>query len=295
MSDPRDPRDPALAPGGLTCDEVRDLAGAFVLGALDADEAAAVRVHLAGCSDAHAEIAEVGSVLPALDASVPLVGPPAALKGRLHAAPAADREARTATSTAAIASAAISAAATSTAASLPPEPPEPTPLPVARRSTSVGTWAVRIAAVLAIVLLGGWNLLLQSQLSASRTYEEHVAAVLDVAGQPGSLTAILSADGGEGPVGLAAVDANGAVSMAMRDLPATTGDQVYEAWVIAADGVPVALGGFRVGNDGIAYFEGDGLPTDPGIVLALTLEPAPGATVPGGPIVSSGTATARAG
>ena len=264
-----DPRDPVPAPGGMTCDEVRELAGSFVLGALDADEAAAVRAHLASCSDAHAEIAELGSVLPALDASVPVVEPPAALKGRIRAAAAADLESRGGT--------------------------EPTPLPVTRRSPSTGAWVLRIAAVLAIVVLGGMNLLLLGQLSSSRDYEESVAAVLDVAGQPGSLTAILSAEGGGGPVGLAAVDAYGTVSMAMRDLPATTGDEVYEAWVIAADGVPVALGGFTVANDGIAYFEGIGLPTEPGIVLALTLEPAPGATVPGGPVVSSGTAVAQAG
>ena len=43
---------------GLTCDEVREMAGAFVLGALDPAEAAAVRAHLATCDDAHEEIAE---------------------------------------------------------------------------------------------------------------------------------------------------------------------------------------------------------------------------------------------
>ena len=293
-----DPRDPVTAPGGLTCDEVRELAGSFVLGALDVAEDAAIRAHLASCADAHAEIAELGSVLPALDASVPIVEPPAALKGRILAAAAVDLAARTG----APASVPAPGPSSSSTSSEPgPEPAgeptrEPTRLPVASRSaTSAGTWALRIAAVVAIVVLGVSNLVLLGQLSTSRDYEESVALVLDVAGQPGSLTAILSAEGGDGPVGLAAVDRNGTVSMAMRDLPATTGDQVYEAWVIAADGVPVAIGGFTVDNDGTAYFEANDLPTDPGIVLALTLEPAPGATVPGGPVVSSGTATAPAG
>ncbi len=77
----------------------------------------------------------------------------------------------------------------------------------------------------------------------------------------------------------------------MRDLAPTTGDQVYEAWVIGSDGVPVALGGFTPGSSGTAAFEAAGLPTDPGIVLALTLEPGPGATTPTMPIVSAGTAT----
>jgi anti-sigma-K factor RskA len=78
----------------------------------------------------------------------------------------------------------------------------------------------------------------------------------------------------------------------MRDLTPTTGDQVYETWVIGADGKPVALGGFKVGDTGIAYFEGTGVPATPGIVLALTKEPGPGATAPSSAPVSLGTATA---
>ena len=80
----------------LTCDEVREMAGAFVLGALDPAEAAAVRAHLATCDDAHEEIAELGGVLPALAESVPVVEPPEGLKARIMAAAAADLEERTA-------------------------------------------------------------------------------------------------------------------------------------------------------------------------------------------------------
>ncbi len=78
----------------LTCDEVRDLAASFVLGALDADEMDAVRGHLASCAEPHPEFAELGSVVPVLAASVPVVEPPASLKDRLLAAAAADLEAR---------------------------------------------------------------------------------------------------------------------------------------------------------------------------------------------------------
>ena len=151
---------------------------------------------------------------------------------------------------------------------------------------------MRIAAVLAIVVLGGWNVLLQGQLTDARTHEQSVAAVLDVAGQDGSRTAVLTANGAAGPSGLAAISAGGDVTLAMRDLPATAGGQVYEAWVIGTDGVPAPLGSFQVGPTGTAFFTGDGLPAEAGIVLALTLEPAPGATIPTQPIVSFGTATA---
>ena len=43
-------------PRTLTCDEVRDLAPLFVLDALEPDEMAAIRDHLAGCPDAHLEL-----------------------------------------------------------------------------------------------------------------------------------------------------------------------------------------------------------------------------------------------
>ncbi len=258
----------------LSCDEVRELAASFVLGALDPDEMDAVRAHLASCADPHAEVAELGSVLPVLAESVPVVEPPAALKGRILAAAAADLETRGAGAAAA-----------------------PTPIPTAserqQRATDrsgIAAWTMRIAAVLAIALLGGWGLLLQNQLESAQSYEQSVAAVLDVAGQPGSLTAVLTPDGGDGPAGLAAIASDGTVRIAMSEMPATSGNQVYEAWVIGSDGVPKPLGGFQVGETGIAYFEGGGLPTQEGIVLALTLEPGPGATAPSSAPVSLGTA-----
>ena len=283
MTDPNRPMPP-----DLTCDEIRDLAAPFVLGALDADEAEAVRAHLASCADAHAEIAELAGVLPVLDGSVPQVEPPASLKVRLMAAAAADLESRT---TGAVPGAVPVIAKTAAPLAFPTASQREARA-VARGRPSIGSWAVRIAAVLAIALVGGWNLLLQGQLDEARTYEQNVAAVLDVAGQPGSLTAVLTAEGGDGPSGLAAVGGDGAVILAMRALTPTSGAQVYEAWVIGSDGAPVPLGGFQVGQTGTAFFQGSGLPTDPGIVLALTLEPGPGATAPTSPIVSLGTATA---
>ena len=266
---------------GLTCDEVREMAGAFVLGALEPDEMAAVRAHLATCEDAHDEIAELGGVLPALAESVPLVEPADGLKARIMAAAAADLEERT-------------------AASAPPAPAAPSPVPIpfpneaertARRTrTSTGTWILRIAAVLAIVALGGWNLLLQNQLNASQAYERSVAAVLDAAAQPGSLTAILTPGDGTG-AGLGAVTADGVITLAMHDLAPTTGSSVYTAWAIGGDGVPVALGDFNVGSNGTGAFEASITPVASGTVLALTREPTAGAQAPTGPIVSKGVAT----
>jgi anti-sigma-K factor RskA len=249
---------------GLTCDEVREMAGSFVLGALDATADAAVRAHLADCPEVHEEIAELGGVVVALAESVPLVEPPAGLKGRILAA-----------------------------AAVTPQIARATPFPTAiereaRRSrvSAVG-WVLRIAAVVAIVGLGGWNVLLQGQVNAAKTYEQSVAAVIDMAAQPGSLAAILAADGGHGS-GLAAVDARGDITIAMHDLAPTSGAGVYTAWIIGSDSVPVPLGSFKVDATGIASFQSKDLPPAAGTVIALTLEPGPGATTPTLPIISKG-------
>ncbi len=274
-------RDDVLA---LTCDEVREMAGAFVLGALDPAESAAVRAHLATCDDPHEEIAELGGVLPALGESVPVVEPPAGLKARIMAAAAADLEERTA------------AAATAGPVTTVPEPtliPSASERTARRARTSTGTWILRIAAVVAIVGLVGWNLVLQNQLNATEAYQRGVTAVLDVAAQPGSLTAILAPADGTGS-GLAAVGADGKVALAARDLAPTSGSTVYTTWAIGGDRVPLALGDFTVGGDGTGTFEAAAPALAAGTVIALTREPTPGMTAPTGPVVSKGVATAPA-
>jgi anti-sigma-K factor RskA len=268
----------------LTCDEVREMAGAFVLGALDPAEVAAVRAHLASCDDAHEEIAELGGVLPVLAESVPVVEPSEGLKARIMAAAAADLEERTA---------GVATGGAMTTA------PQPTPFPSVserterRARTSTGTWILRIAAVVAIVGLAGWNLLLQNQLNATEAYQRSIAAVIDVAAEPGSLTAILTPAEGTGS-GLAAVGADGKVALAARDLEPTSGSTVYTTWAIGGDGVPLALGDFTVGRDGKGTFEAAAPALAAGTVIALTREPTPGMTAPTGPVVSQGVATSPA-
>ena len=278
------------------------MAGAFVLGALEPSDDAAVRAHLATCPEAHEEIAELGGVLPALAESVPVVEPPDGLKARIMAAAAADLEEPTGRP---VVAAAPGAVVPPPAAAAQPAEPAPAPAPGAAEPiafpsasertaqpsrTSAGAWILRIAAVLAIVGLVGWNLLLQNQLNASQAYQESVAAVLDAAAQPGALTAILTPDDGTGS-GLAAVSADGTITLAMHDMAPTTGSTVYTTWAIGSDGVPVALGDFTVGSDGTAGFEAPTSPLASGTVIALTREPAAGHTAPTGPIVSKGVAT----
>ncbi|MFL5673886.1 MAG: anti-sigma factor domain-containing protein, partial [Chloroflexota bacterium] len=232
------------------------------------------------------EIEGLGSVLAVLDESVPVVEPPAGLKARIMAAAAAE-----------------SAVAPTTVAPTPVAGPTtvaaaPTPFPTAderaarqARRTSPLSWALRIAAVVAIVALGASTLVLRNQLTDAQAYQQAVTAVIDAAGEPGALTAVLTADGDTG-TGLAAVSPSGEVTIAMQDLAPTTGSTVYTAWVIGGDGVPVDIGSFPVGRAGTASFTAAGVTPTAGIVLALTREPGPGLTAPSGPVVSKGVATA---
>jgi hypothetical protein len=286
----------------MACDDVRDLAPGYVLDALEPAEAAAVREHLATCPNPHPEFAELGGVVPYLAESAALdpVEPPAALRDRIMAAAAADLEARGEASPAAPVAAPPAAtprAAAPPVAAATPAAAAPILLPsaelraVPRAGPGPFDWALRIAAVVAIVALAGWNLLLQGQLGAARQYEDAVAAVVEAAGEPGSQTVILTPAEGEAR-GLAAVRPDGSVVLAVRNLAATSGSQVYETWVIVGESAPVALGSFTVGADGTGTITTRPAETPPGAVIALTLEPNPGNTTPVGPIVASGVAVA---
>ncbi len=221
----------------LTCDEVREMAGAFVLGALDAADEAAVREHLVTCPEAHDEIAELGGVLPVLAESVPVVEPPDALKGRIMAAAAADQAGarRPATRSSRRRSLAPASARPGSAARRPGRGSCASP-PSSRSSRwPAGTCVLR------------------SQLSAAQQYEQAVAAILDAAARPGTLTAVLTPDGGTGS-GLAAIGAGGITQIAMQDLAPTTGSTVYTVWLIQGSNAPLPLGSFTVGGSGTAAF-----------------------------------------
>jgi anti-sigma-K factor RskA len=294
-------------------DDVRDLAAGFVLGALSGEEDAAVREHLSSCTQPHPEIEELGGVVPYLAESLEPVEPPAGLRARILAAAAAERPAAGATEQPAAIQRPAAATTVDRAATppAPTAPAEPVAFPSAAeraarasgradRSTSVGTWVMRIAAVLAIAALGAWNLQLQGRLTgveddlaAATAYQQGVANVLAVASQDGAAVAILApADPSSVARGLAATSPDGRVVLSMHDLEPTSGTEVYEAWVIVGDADPVPLGGFAVGDNGTGVFEASTDLADAGTILALTLEPAPGATTPTAPVLTVGALTA---
>jgi hypothetical protein len=266
-------------------DDALGLAPGYVLGALEPAEEAAVRDHLATCSLPHPEFEELGGVAAVLLEDIELVEPPAALRDRIMDAARADLAARGSRPQPTVTPSAAPTAFPSAAGR------------DARRTarTSRLDWALRIAAVIAIVAVGAWGLGLQRQLDAARQFDQAVAAVIDAASRPGAEAVILAPAEGKPGSGIAAVAPDGTVTLAMRNLPATSGGQVYATWVIVGKEAPVPVGEFTVDANGTARVTTRPAPTPPGAVIALTLEPNAGNTAPKGEIYATGVAPGAAG
>jgi len=274
----------------LGCDEVADLAAGFVLGALDPATMDAVRIHLAMCPEAHPEFDELGGVVPYLADSLEPLEPPAALGSRIAAAVAAEA----ASSAASAAAPPAPMPARPPAAQLAPAAVPPAPvvdLATERRRRNPLVWIAALAAVLVIAALGAWNVSLRQDLSSAEAYNAAVDRVLALAGSPGGSAAILAPTQPGGPSGIAAIGADGHTEIAMRGLAQTSGSEVYEAWVVGSDGVPVAIGSFTPNAAGFGTLATASSASGPGVTIGLTREPTPGRTVPTPPMLSSGVAS----
>jgi len=275
----------------MSHDDVIDQASGYVLGALEPAEEAAVRDHLVTCPLPHPDFEELGGVVAAMLEDVELVEPPAGLRDRIMDAARADLATRASRGPAA--AAAPVAEPTLVAPTAFPSAAEREVRRTAR--TSRLDWALRIAAVIAVVAVGAWGLGLQRQLDAANRFNQSVASVLDAAARPGAQAVILTPAEGKQGRGIAAVGPDGTVTMALRDLPAPTGTQVYTAWVIVGKNAPVSVGDFTVDANGIASVTTRPEPTPPGAIIALTLEPNAGNTAPKGEIYATGVAPGAAG
>jgi hypothetical protein len=278
----------------MTHEEALELGPLYVLGALSREEEADVREHLATCQLSHADIDELGGVVPALIEAelteIDLVEPPASLRDRIMAAAAADLAERT-------------RAAGPPAAPVAGPSPAPSAAPIAfpsaeertaraeRRRTGAFDWALRIAAVIAIVASGAYGLSVQRQLDAANAFDQAVAAVVQAGSQPNAKTVVLATQTNQHGAGIGAVRADGSVVLALRDLSPTSGEQSYTAWVIVGS-TPVNVGDFAVDASGIRAFQTKPADTPEGAIIAVTLEAKPGNSAPAGPIVVAGQAAA---
>ncbi len=245
----------------------RDLLGAFALGAVDVEEAATVRAHLATCAECQAEMAELWLAVDSLPGMIEPMEPPPALRDRIAAAIAAE------------AASPAPAPPTPSAAPAPepvpivaPAPPAPEPL---RKPASFWSRATPWAAAAAILLLLSagllvWNLRLREQIATAPVTETIALAPTDAAPEARGEVTYLPQDD------LFILD--------VRDLPPLEPDQVYEVWLIGEDGVPAPAGVFDQPTDQHAIVA-DRNRYD---TLAITAEPGPlGTEAPTGEIVAT--------
>ena len=210
----------------MTHETVDELAGAFALGALDGDEMAAVRAHLATCDQPHAELREAFPAAEVLAASLEPVEPSPALRDRLMG---------TIDGLAPASRPAVIAEA---------KPPRP--------RTGWFDWIsprvarpLAVAAVVAAIALGALNVGLRSDLDKRDAALRAVAAAI----ANGQTAFRVDGSAGRGYV----VDTPGVgASLVVADLKALPVDRLYELWLLDAAGTPVAVGTFTDTSGAVA-------------------------------------------
>lgn len=272
----------------LSCDEVTELAGLYVLDALEAADREIMREHLATCQQAHAEFAQLGGVVPALAALAEPVDAPPELKSRILAA--MEREAAAANAGQAIQADAsmrtpqpFSVRETERAAR-----PAPIFALAGRRPWSWASVGVAVAAVLIVAVVGVWAIDAQSRSDRAGQRAQVLADALAALADPGSSVAILRPTTGQpGSAGFAALTADGMGYIVMTGLAAAPEGQAYQAWYIV-DGQPSSAGLLAVDPDGFGVLSG--VPALAGTdVVALTVEPAVGSVAPTSDPIVAGT------
>lgn len=245
--------------------ELRELAAAYALGALDAAESASFEAAMAADPALAREVAEYREVQALMAEAGGAPALPPALKGRVMAR--------------------VSASKTATLAT-------PVPGPV-RTSTPAWAWLSVAAALVAVVAAGTqWRQAgqLRLELEMNRQDLARVQAILTE--RDATLATLLDAERELTVIQLVAAGpeapgmqlfwnrrTNTAVLHAFRLPPAPAG-QVYQLWLIR-DGVPVPSQLFNPGADGSVVLAGVSLPPGDGVsAAAVTLEPAGGSPQP---------------
>jgi anti-sigma-K factor RskA len=205
--------------------DIDELAAALALGAVDADELRAAREHLETCAEPHAELRSFLGVDVVLAAGLDPVEPSAALRDRLMSSIAAT-----------------------------PRAPAPSPELASSEQPRRGwlDWlSPRVARPLALAGVAAAIVLAVVSVSLSGQLTERDQAMRQVADaiSGGEVAYRVAGDNGRGYV----VDTPGTgSSFVVADVGALDANQLYELWLIGADGTPVDVGTFRPSGEAVA-------------------------------------------
>jgi len=232
--------------------DVHQLTAAYALDALGPEEREAYEAHLGSCAECREELAALGETAAALAWGVDSPEPPAALRGRILAAAAAERE-------------------------------NVIPLRARRPWVVRATAAAAAVAACAAVGLGAWATTLSHSLDSERSARAAEARAVQIVVDPSSKTVALR--GGDGMV---AVDQSGRAVLVVHRLAPAPADKVYEAWVIPPGSKPIRAGIFKGGGSMTMVPLDETVPA--GSVVATTVERAGGVDAPtDSPILSAQT------
>ncbi|MGX5696624.1 anti-sigma factor [Agromyces soli] len=269
-------------PSGPPKDELRELASAYALGALDEADRVRFEQALATSPELQADVdAFRAAALPLADAAEP-VAPPQHLKSALFARLDEVEQERPSDAAAAPAAPiarvvpapapAIAPAPAVAPAPAPSEPHEPVDELAARRARRRLALLLSSAAAVVVLVVGlvvatnwpgpnGWGA--QRQMAAIAAAPDAERSSTEVAGG-GTVTLVWSAE-------------QGASAIIAEALPALGDDQTYELWYIDESGA-AAAGTFDTGGtETWRVLEGEFVP---GTAVGITVEPAGGSEQP---------------
>lgn len=273
----------------MTHDDVRAALALEALGALDGEEAAAVRAHLAECEACRRELAELEEAAASLAhaaPSAPMDADRAArMRARLVARAAADRG---------HGAPADPVAARQGGTASGDEARDIIPISRTRRGMSAG-WLAAAAAVLLLIAVGTWaarmkgryDALSDEYAQADRERDQLVAAIarrdstLAALSGPAVQVIDLASTQQKAPGGRMFWDQRRARWIFFaHDLPALQPGRDYQMWLVTAAG-PISAGTFKPNADGTAEMHATyDLPRDQLRAVAVTDEPEGGLAKP---------------
>ena len=266
----------------MTHDALRELTGAYALGALGSEEKRALEAHLASCDECAAEVRAFSGVVHGLNHAVPQLDPPASLRARVIAR--------------------VDDLASRSAPSAPPAVSRPV-----QRFSNAG-WLALAASLIAGALgfyafsLRDRVLVLQRELADAEqrasAAEQGIQTVQLRASNLQRTADILAAADvkgvelkgqgpGSGASGRAFVSRSRGVVFFAENLPPLKPGTTYQLWVVTEDKKPIDAGVFTTDATGTISLTRILNVPNPGAV-AVTVEPAGGVPSPTGPMCISG-------